>query len=235
MAYTHVQTLDGSGAGGANTVALAATGFTSVATGDSIVGAVKWEGGAATPTVTDTIGNTYTVVATQFSDSGIISAFFYCLNCASGLLNVVTADFGASRTVRNIEASQYSGLNAGSFIGIDFADTLIGGPGTGTDAITTEALNVTSQPALVWAFAIDFDGGVASAGTGYTGRGTLTNCRVEDKRVTATGNVFGTFTTATGSHTFLAGVMAISEGAAAAANVGQPWQQKGAMGAMVSM
>lgn len=216
MAYTHIQTVEGTATGVTNVNAAA---LTSVASTDNIFGRIKWEGTAVTPVITDTIGNTYTVEATQFNDSNYREATFYCLNSGSGSNNVVNANLTASQTNLNLVVTQSSGL--GTYIGSAFSSILLT-PGSGTDALITDNINITSQPARLWGVALDLDtGGDPAAGTGpptFTDRGELTDATAEDRQVTATGNAACYWTSSFGSHTFIVTAMAFTEAAAGTIN-----------------
>lgn len=235
MPYAPLQTVESAtGPTAAGATSVAAT-ITTLAVGNSVVGRIQWEGGDSTPTVSDSAGNTYVVGSPQFSNGTIRMAHYYLLSAANGGSSVVvTASFAAdSRTWRHLIATRGSTL--ASALSVTFpAD--ITNPGSATDALACPSINISTAPAVIIAHALDLDlGGQAAVGTNYTDIGTaLGNTRVEYRTFASTSaSEVATFTSAFGSHTFSYGAMAFTE--AAAAQVGQPWQRKGAMGAMVSM
>lgn len=138
----------GSNSGSSTTIAAPAI---AVATGELVVVSVRWEGGgandAATITVADTIGNTYTVGPTRDNDSGgegkkIVTA--YCLeSVGTEANNIVTATISSARTYRGIVASSFSSEGSVMFVDSDegFSDTNTGTFTTGTvDAETGDLL-----------------------------------------------------------------------------------------------
>jgi hypothetical protein len=99
--------------------------------------------------------------------------------------------------------AEYSGIATSSpfIVGAHAEQT---NPGTGTNAVTTGNINVTSQPAALIGFLINTSSGSAgmSAGTGFTSRAAHFlgwNNILEDKRVTATGNTAATSTDTAGA------------------------------------
>lgn len=146
-------------------------------------------------------------------------AWYYAENCKGGA-TTFTATFSAGTRFRAIYVGEYSGIaTTSSFLNGARAENA--SPGTGTDAVTSGNANATSQPALVWGFALDiFTGATPSAGTGFTARTgvwSTNTClgRPEDKRVTATGNVAATFTTTVGTDSHGVGVGIFAEAASA--------------------
>lgn len=214
---TPIQTVEGISASATNVNAAA---LTAVSAGDTIFGRIKWEGIAAVPVITDptdAIGISYTVEVTQFNDSNYREATFYKMSSGSGSSFVVNAALGGTRTFIRLDVQQYSGL--GAYIGSAFSASLLV-PGTGTDAMITDNINITSQPALLFGWATDLDTGGGTdpaAGTGppaFTDRGELTDTTAEGRQVTATGNAACYWTSAFGSHTYIVAAMAFTEAAA---------------------
>lgn len=126
---------DGANAG-ANSTTIATAGYTSVAT-RLIVGYIGWEGGNTTVGITDTAGNTY-VVSTPTPNGGgdQVIASFYCLSSSGHASNVVTATFGAARSVRTMQIAEYSKTGTAVYDGYGYGEVNIGATAT-TGTITT--------------------------------------------------------------------------------------------------
>ncbi len=134
---------------------------------------------------------------------------------------------------------EYSGIALTSpLIGVS-AVNLQSSPGTGTNAVTSNALNVsTGVPALVLGLISDQSGLGMSAGTGYTLRfdngGTGGDALLgEDLRATVTGNQTATGTTTHGTDTFVSYVIAFGESAVGAVLAGGGTSSSSASGALI--
>lgn len=171
--------------------------------------------------LSDNLGshNTFTQIATDLvSTLDQRCAWWFAANCKGGA-TTFTATFSASTRFRTIYVAEYSGIATTSpFLNGARAENII--PGTGADAVSSGNADATSQPALVWGFSLDINGGTTpSAGTGFTSRTAVWSSatvlgRPEDKRVTATGNVAATFTATTGTDTHGTGVGVFAEAVA---------------------
>lgn len=164
--------------------------------------------------------NTFSQIGTDLvASTDQRCAWWYAANCKGGA-TTFTATFSAGTRFRTIYVAEYSGIVATSPL-LNGARAENANPGTGTDAVSSGNANATSQPALVWGFCIDTNGGTTpTAGTGYTSRTgvwSTATClgRPEDKRVTSTGNVAATFTATTGTDTHGSGVGIFAEAASA--------------------
>lgn len=156
--------------------------------------------------LSDNLGshNTFTQIGTDLVTSADQRcAWWFAANCKGGA-TTFTATFSATTRFRTIYVAEYSGIATTSPF-LNGARAENANPGTGTDAVSSGNANATSQPALVWGFSLDINGGTTpTAGTGFTSRTgvwSTATClgRPEDKRVTATGNVAATFTATTGT------------------------------------
>jgi len=217
MTYAFVQQSHNSATAAATSIS--ATPGASVGAGNLRIAWVKYEGGDAGVTVGDGV-DSFTEAGTVVNDGGTRLRMFYKLNSTAGA-GVVTANLDASRTNIGLYVAEYSGID--SFI--THENTAAANPGSGTDAISTGLVNVTTQPALFVAWVADYDSDTnpVLAGTGFTSRGqgwtfgTANNmARLQDKRVTATGNTTGTATGAYGSHTYKITAFAFAESTASA-------------------
>jgi hypothetical protein len=111
---------------------------------------------------------------------------------------------------------EYSGLSTTSPLIVQGHNQQTNPPTT-TDAITSNAINVTNQPALLLGIVCNTSAANAlSAGTGFTQRANLApnadvRLIVEDKRLTVTGNATVTATTSNGTDNIATMAMAFAE------------------------
>jgi len=217
MAYAFVQQNAADAAATATTITVTLT----PTAGNLLVFAVAGDSLDTTSiALSDNLGshNTFTQIATDLvSVADQRCAWYFAENCKGGA-TTFTATFSATTRFRAIYVAEYSGIaTSGSFLNGARAEQTV--PLTTTDAVTSGNANATSQPALVWGFGINVNGGTTpTAGTGFTSRTgvwSTATClgRPEDKRVTATGNVAATFTATTGTDPHASGVGIFAEAA----------------------
>ncbi len=158
--------------------------------------------GATFKGVFGAMNNTANVVA---NSNGYNDGVFYLENCPS-ITNPVVSFNGGTPGVSDLSITEYSGIATSSaLIVASSAPNHQTNPGTGTAAVTTGNINVTSQPALLLGFFGSNLGGnnTLSGGTGFNQRQKFTDSSdsfvVEDKRVTSTGNVAATATDSIGT------------------------------------
>jgi hypothetical protein len=114
-----------------------------------------------------------------------------------------------------IGAMEFSGIASTSPF-VNFATNAQTAPGTGTDAVTSTTVTISTVPALLAGFAFfDSQSGVGTiTGTGFAGRGlsSASNAYIwgEDRRITSASSVAATFTQVTNSNTLAIG-MAFAE------------------------
>jgi len=140
-----------------------------------------------------------------FSGSFILG--YYCQNITAGGAISVTRSGG---DIMAAYLAEYSGLaQSGGLAGSFTTNPQPGGPGDGTDAITSGLVAVTA-PCMQFGITIDSSGavnpanpsntGTIGAGTGWADRGNWVDSvaravsRFEDLRSTVSGNVAATFT-----------------------------------------
>lgn len=155
-------------------------------------------------TVTDGT-NTYTLVPSNGhvnigADSQTYS-LFECKDCVAGTYTLAFTP-GSAVPFRALAAITYSGLDNSAAAVV--ASQNQAGPGTGSNAVTTGNLTPLTQPGALIAFTVDDNGNASSIsfGTSFSDRGTISQwdsivgvlSRVEDRRLTATTAVAGTFT-----------------------------------------
>lgn len=162
--------------------------------------------------VADTQGNTWTVKDTIVEPTNtfrLTSAV--AQNIAGGAgANTVTGTFSAAVTNRVVVVGEIRGAKAASYDASGGQNQGGGGPGTGTDAITTGSITPLSQPALVYALAMACGNNTVSAGTGFTQGtqlsgilSTSVSLVTESKRITSTAAQAATATQSTALRTLI--------------------------------
>ena len=189
--------------------------------------------GGTTRTITysPTIGNTLIAVAMTdtlgsnlvINDGANIYTYISSITSGSSYLNLFSAPVTGSTSTISLTKSggggnlygfyvaEYSGLSSNAYIVSSFQSQYQNGPGSGANLLTTTANpNITSVPAMLWAFTCDFSQlagganvGVPAAGTSlsYNSRavawvsgGAANSAVAEDIRITSTGTNPATFT-----------------------------------------
>lgn len=192
MAYAFVDAVETS-SDGTTTTSLAAASR-SITAGDLLIHVTGYNAASATTTsISDTAGNSWTRIGTELDQLGSQDWYsvFYAI-AASTTSTTITATFGASVAFRAVMSARYSGISAFDIPSARSQQS----PGTGTDAVTSNATSNTANPALVFGFSIASTGtGAPTQGTGFTSRGTAWSydnggagtkfARFFDKRVVA--------------------------------------------------
>lgn len=215
MAWSRIGGTNASGSSGASIGAA----YTIGGVGRLIVCSVSW--GSTTNTlnsVTDTLGNTYTVVAASYaSDSGNtqVIQLAYCVTTSSGS-TTITANFSGSDTSHAILIDEYNGsLGSIAYVTASAAAAFQSGLGSGTDVISSGSIGASSGHLQVGGTACTSLAPVVnvSAGTGFTGgAGNSSVVQMLAEFKTASGAGASLFsTTQTGANWVTAG-MAFSEG-----------------------
>jgi hypothetical protein len=141
-----------------------------------------------TPTVSDGT-NTYTLLHRQSR-----VAIFRATGVAAGNFTVTAST--ANGALVQIACFKVTGLTTAAPQDTDGVDSFSPGGTGGSDNITSPALTVSAQPALVFAACWGLADSKPAAGTGFTDLGPMPKTgAVGHKRVTATGSVTPTFTT----------------------------------------
>jgi len=191
-----VQTAASMNDGTATTITQA---FSSANTASNLIAVVtSWGTGTASPTVTDTAGNSYTLATTAYSSTGDQSlAIYYAKNIKSGA-NSVTVNFGGSHAWRRILVLEYSGLDPAN--PVDVSNLNRSSTTGGTDSGTSGTITTTANGDLILGAVENYSAnGSVVAGTGFTLRNYLNyngvvETAVEDQVQTAAGSVAATFT-----------------------------------------
>lgn len=207
MAYAYVTGWNNSS--NANTITIAPTA------GNLLILHVHTSIGGGNPTWTcddNLASGGYTVaLAAANGSSTYRHGAGYKLNVPSGVTTLTFTFNGGNPGEIFIHVYEYSGIaTSGAYLGS--VRNFQSAPGTGTDALTATALNVSSGvPALVaGCSAHDWSDSTPSAGTGWTSRYSA-GARLEDVRATSTGNQTATFTAVNGTLDYCSMAMAFSE------------------------
>jgi hypothetical protein len=187
---------------GAFTIARAFT--TANTAGNLIVAAVSWDS-TATLTCSDSQGNAYVVVTTQYDATWDQSlAVCYAVNIKAGA-NTVTASFGSSVTTRRLAVHEYSGIALTS--PVDVSAKRVGTGTTTVNGVSSPAATTTASGDLIFGAVMDVSGSTTSitAGTGFTQRQSLNNkdFATEDTVQAAAGSIAATQTFGA-SHRYIA-------------------------------
>lgn len=192
MSYAFVQQSEASAAASGTSLTTPAI---SVTAGNLRVVFVKWDTASGGTLGCSDGTDTFTQVALKDLGSGSRWAIYYKQNSSSGSL-AVSFTWTSATSNRSVYVAEYSGISTTSALiaGAYDVDTSI--TTSGTDCLITDAINVTSQPALMVGvgWTESFDVADVASGTGCTSRGTgwdfgtTASARLQDKSVTATGN-----------------------------------------------
>jgi hypothetical protein len=151
-----------------------ASGSKVTTTGNCLVAFFKYEGGGPVTTLTDTAGNSWSIVSQGAHSNGILkTGIAYALDITGDAANVLTAGWPASGTGewRRIFVYEFSGVETASAL-----DDNDAGTGTGTSA-STPAM-ATSQSGVAVAGVGGFTGlsGITAGGTpAFTHLGTISD------------------------------------------------------------
>lgn len=204
-AGTHLDTQGGVTSG----FSTATASFTSVAAGDQFACGAGWANGAAT--ITSISNGTDTFTAPAGVTDGTNAGGRYLLSSTPSGSVTITLTL-SSGTDGFLICDRFSG--AGAYTTGDGVD-VDNGPGTGTDAIGTDAVSVTGAYLFAWTQQQCCTSGVTlTPGTGWTSGGSETSSSVVQGRseyiASGTGSLAGTFTTSNGTLNYQTGVMAFN-------------------------
>lgn len=233
MAYAYVQTAQGSTTTNATTTVVSPNFASNPTSGNLIFAGVSYDASSAgtlpTVAVSDTLGNSYTLIDNVWDAANALWAgIYYAKNIIGGGSNALTATFGGGipgSFYKAVMGAEYSGFDTvAPFTAGQFNGQEVSPASTGTDALVSGVTpTLGSQPAGVIGLGsiLHSLSGPPVSGTGYTSRGTMWDfgfgspnfATLEDKRVTATTAVQATFTPAsTGLHAAFVAVFNESSG-----------------------
>jgi hypothetical protein len=217
--------------------------YTATAGNTLIVGAFTSAGGGS-PTATIADNGTGSTWTTQLATTTFASQFvtFFTGVAGTGVTTITVTFSGGTPGNVFLGVLEYSGLSPTGFLGISTGNLQAvpgSAAGTGTNAVTSTNVNVTSQPAALIGWFWEFGGnGGGSAGTSpiaFTRRLNIAGIMTEDARVTATGNAVANATNSNASvDTMLSFAIAISEGSSGAALAGAASDTTSGTGALTN-
>jgi hypothetical protein len=186
-----------------------------------VISATSAGGGTPTVTVTDngSGGSGYTNRASGVAESGEYLSVVTCGSASTGATTITVAYNGGTPGSVFLAVVEYSGLSSTGFQALStvaFQTT----PGTGTNAVVSNAITATAEPAVLVGITFEYGGnGGVTAGTSpvaFTRRVNNSVIMVEDARITSTGSFTATATASHGASDNIASyVLAISEPAVA--------------------
>lgn len=147
---------------------IAAPSFNLVAGNQVFVSIFWYDTSTSVNTITDTAGNTYTLVDTVSNVNISGTALYYCTNAIANANNVVTVTWTGSNLYRYVIVDQRSGgLTSGA---LDSHSNLSNGnAGTNTSSITSNPVTSTTAGELIYACAnVNSQNFTFVAGSGYT-------------------------------------------------------------------
>ena len=182
-----------------------AQAFSSNVTAGSWIVALSMGNFAGTvSSVTDTLGNAYTLRQTAQSSAGPGNQKLYAYTAysSSGGANTVTFNYAVSTSFRPAYLLEIGGVLASAYDGGNNNDQTA--PTTGTDLVVSGTATNANQPALIIGASVRVSStSQPAAGTGFSaqtgnwgGAGTGWGLLVETKRITATGSQQATWTAA---------------------------------------
>lgn len=205
MSYAYVQTTGNTEAPSVGTIAVA-QGSNPTA-GNLLLVFVSSETVTTSPTVADSLGNTFTEIAGAKNTVGAKCTAFYAKQIIGGGANTVTATLNSADTNRTILVAEYGNIFTSTPLDAAVANQQVA-PGTGTDAITSTAVTLVQSNELFVCFCIATAGSFVAftAGTGFTLRfnahpGFIRQMALEDT-LSSSGSNTATYTTDTGAEIY---------------------------------
>lgn len=177
-----------------------------VTAGHLIAVGVTWDSTTVTLTsITDSLGNTYTLVGNPTSSITGRAAMSYVPNVLGGA-NTVTATFSGSIS-SVICVQEISGANASSPLDQSALNAQTN-PGTGTDAVTSGTVTTTTAGQYIFGFSGDSNSGATfTQGTGFTAADVGNAGAAEYQVQGAAGSLAATFTISAGFAVTITGIM----------------------------
>ena len=158
---TFISSTSANGGSGASSLNLTAAAHQ---TGNTIVGVVKWEDATKTITVTDTAGNTYTVLTIRNNSNQPFGCIFYSINITGHASNIINVAFNSYASICNAFACEYQPAGTIAF------DSETYKTGSGTSWSTTISL---SGAGFICTGLCEYQTGTWTAGTVFTLRGSV--------------------------------------------------------------
>ena len=191
---THVQTVSGQTHTAAQTFSMVLTSTSTPTAPNALVAAVGYPGTVTISSVTDTEGNTFTLVGSQLNTAtGNESSTFYTNSLKAGS-DTVTVTFSGQSSFVFLLLSEYLGQAQSNIV----LDTKAGAYGPAAGAVSSGNGTTTAAGDLIYGYCHPHLG--CSAGTGFTTRSPAGGMLIEDMAAGAAGSYAATGT-ATGSWT----------------------------------
>lgn len=167
MAIAFVKTLGSANSkSSATTIQIASLPAAGVAAGDTVVVAVTGSTASiALSSVTDSKGNTYTILTDRAGTTSRLSIAASVISTALTTLDTITATFASAQGIRVIVANEFSGLGVTQDVTAVAAAGTSASPSVGPSATTTQAATLTFA-----AFSVSnaTASGTFTQGSGYT-------------------------------------------------------------------
>lgn len=214
------------GAASAATITQAYT-TANLTAGSILACAATWDTDDETPTCADGINGAWTAGPKLFDGvNGQGMACFFFKNTAGGGKPTVTVTFSVARDFRGLHICEIGPADTTTQPDVAApAVRLQSNPGTGADAVASNAIVPVTDQAYIYGVTFDIAGVVqASAGTGFnsnTGWSSSVPSRAENKLKTPAGSTTATFTLGAGTTRMLTAVMAFRP--VAAGGVAPAW------------
>jgi hypothetical protein len=206
MAYSYVQGALGEN-GAANQQTIPVTLNAPVSSGDLICVGIGWANASNLVTVSDNVGNTYTVVDTAHDPAvGYTWASAYCLNAIGGA-TTVTGSVTSSVVFGSILVDEFSGTGSLNFD--QHASNTQSNPGNATDAITSTAITTTYPGELVWSACVSVSSTGLTIGTNFTVANNIVAAVFLSEFLTqaSAGSIAATFTTAASAGDYITNLL----------------------------
>lgn len=184
MAWAHVQSAHNNVDSGSSSMTVAFGG--SVTAGDLLVISTTWDsssGATSAPTVTDSVGTSYSLIGTAMMDTTHQQGFAVLYGLAGGTgANTATITYSGGTAFMRACASEYSGIASTSTL-VTTNQVVQGTASTATDNATTPTATPTATGQLVFGAVCAVDEAATyTPGTGFTERqedASTTGARIE--------------------------------------------------------
>lgn len=180
MAIAFVNLVEKTAFGATSTGNLAAFNVTS---GNFILVSVHVHSTISVTSITDTAGNTYTLLATNSPGSGWDQEVWGAHNVSGNANNVITINLDGTETSWGAIAGQYSGVKLTSALDVSSAKATAGA----ATSITSDSFTPTTSTGVAVSFVATSSGdnGSYTAGTNYTLRSSSGNTLTFEDRLSA--------------------------------------------------
>jgi hypothetical protein len=144
--------------------------------GDIILVAFDFDASAGTHSVTDSQGNVFTGVGARLSspDGSIRSRVYYAKNIRGGP-DTVTVNLTGNSAWIEVFLTEYSGIDLANPV-----DTQVGAAGS-AGSVSSGGAATKYASDVIYGYCATEDGGICSAGSGFTARSTFHNKLIEDQ------------------------------------------------------